>query len=88
MWFRSRAQRAEAHVCLPRAETKRLARRISRRIYEPPGVKYNTSGRHTLVRRLQWVAATEACRWGAAAGQAVLLCSSVSWWQVPAISRL
>ncbi len=68
MWFRSRAQRAEAHVCLPRSETKRLARRISRRIYDPPGVKYLASGRHTMVRRLQWVAATEACRWACMLG--------------------
>jgi hypothetical protein len=64
MWFRSRSQRADAHVCLPKAETRRLARRMTRRLYEPEGSRHSGTGRHFLVPRLQWVAATEACRCG------------------------
>jgi hypothetical protein len=79
MWFRSRSQRADAHVCLPKAETRRLARRMTRKVFEPEGMRHSSTGRHFMVPRLQWVAAIEACRCAEGPAHQLLLAAAGRW---------
>ncbi|GFR49140.1 hypothetical protein Agub_g11157, partial [Astrephomene gubernaculifera] len=57
-WWRPAALRAEAELMLPREQARKLARRGGKTLIKQ-GVIYHTTLRHTLSRRLAWVATTE-----------------------------
>ncbi|KXZ44090.1 hypothetical protein GPECTOR_74g704 [Gonium pectorale] len=79
MWWRPPVQRAEGLLALPRDTVRRLARKGGSALV-PQGVIYHTNLRHTMSRRLAWIATTQhATSVAQLAVQARLLEDAIQW---------